>query len=112
MRREFELPAGYFGALRLFAAKDGRSETDVLRQALDEYFGKFGIRPAELVREPAWPPPTNASRERLAEALAKIPPMPAPEFTPEELEEIERDITETVKEVRAELYGRRNAANS
>lgn len=111
MRQEFDLPLGYLGALRLVAFMEGRAEADVLLEALDTYFAKYGIHASQLVREPSWPPPDDASRARLQKALENIPHISGSELTPEEIAEIERDIDETVREVRAEMWERRNAAS-
>ena len=111
MGQEFGLPTGYFGALRLLAFKEGRKAQDILVEALDEYFAKHGINASEMVREAAWPPSSDGTRERLRKALKNIPKMPMPEYTPDEIEEIEREIDETVREVRTEMWERRNAAS-
>ena len=92
--------------LRHLAIEEGRSFTDVVREALEEYLARRGltVRPSVAVTPPEMP--DDEWRARFDAVLARIRSRVPPDMTPDE---IEAEITAASEEVR-QLRKRKSAA--
>lgn len=95
--------------LRHLAVDEGRSFTDLVREALNAYLAQRGLASTSRVIGPRRSVPSDEWRSRFTDALSRIRAN-APEGL--DADEIESEITAAREEVRHERMGRRPTARS
>jgi hypothetical protein len=94
--------------LRHLAVDEGRSFTDLVREALNAYLAQRGLASTSRVIGPRRSVPPDEWRSRFADALSRIR---AHATTDLDADDIESEITAACEEVRRERAGRRPPAH-
>ena len=112
MLQEPRLPSHYIRVLTWLSQRDGRNSDDLLKDAVDHYLAEQGLTAVSILTDIA---PSLSEEENgafLLELLQTLWAGQPKDLTSEEVEEIDRDIDETIREVRAEMAAERRAASA